>query len=195
MSGEAFEFSVDEVTCDDASSATVDDDYVLHFIAAVEFHGACVHLAHKCGVGAEEELLSGLSFCVERTAHLHTTEGAVGEETAIFASEGNALCDTLVDDVGADFSETIDVGFASTIVTTFDGVVEETIDGVAVVLIVLCGVDTTLCGDGVSAAGRILDAEVEHVEAHFAERSSGRGAGKSRTNHDDVKFTLVGGVH
>ena len=61
------------------------------------------------------------------------------------------MCYTLVDDIVAYLSQAVDIGLAGTVVTTLHGVIEQTIDRVAVVLIVLCCVDTALCSDGVSA--------------------------------------------
>ena len=88
----------------------------------------------------------------ESTAHLSTTERAVVEHTAVFASERHTLLHALVDNVVRHFSQAIHVGFASAVVTTLHGVVEKAIHRVAVVLIVLSSVDTTLSSDRVSAA-------------------------------------------
>ncbi len=75
------------------------------------------------------------------------------EGAAVFAGEGDPLGDALIDDVDADLRQAIDVGLARAEVAPFDGVVEEAVDAVAVVLIVLGGVDAALGGDGVRAAG------------------------------------------
>ena len=158
-------------------------------------HGAGVHLAHEGGIGTEQELLARLTLGIEGTAHLCATEGAVGEHTTVFAGEGYALCHALVNDIGAHLGQTIYVGFAGTIVATLHSVVEEAIYGVAVVLVVLGCVDTTLSSDGVCAAGGILDAEVLHLETHFAERGSGTGTCQTGTNDDNVEFALVLGVN
>ena len=74
MSGKAFELTVNEVTGNDTTSAAVDDYNVLHFVAAVKLYGAGVNLAHQGRVSTEQELLTGLTLCVERTAYLYTTE-------------------------------------------------------------------------------------------------------------------------
>ena len=153
MCCEAFELTGDEIACNDAACASVDDDKIEHLVACVEFDGACVHLAHERGVGAEEKLLTGLAFGVEGAAHLCTAEGAVGQHAAIFACEGHTLCHTLVDDGVGHLSETINVGFACTIVATFHRIVEETVDRVAVVLVVLGCIDTALGRNGVRTAG------------------------------------------
>ena len=41
---------------------------------------------------------------------------------------------------------------------------------VTVVLVILSSIDTNLCSDGVCTARRVLDAEVEYSETHFAQR-------------------------
>ncbi len=157
-------------------------------------YGAFLDLAVERAVGAEQELLAGLALGVECTAHLCATERTVGEQTAVFACEGHTLCHALVDDIVRHLGQTVYVGLAGTEVTALYCVVEQTVYRVAVVLIVLGCVDTTLRCDRVSAAGAVLDAEVEHVEAHLAESGGGRSAGQAGTYDDDVEVALVGGV-
>ena len=103
-------------------------------------------------VGAEQQLLAGLAAGVERARDLRAAEGAVGEQAAVLAGERHALGDALVDDVDADLGEAVDVGLAGAEVAALDRVVEEAVDAVAVVLVVLGGVDAALRGDGVRAA-------------------------------------------
>ena len=87
------------------------------------------------------------------------------------------------------------VGFASAEVTALHGIVEQTVNGVAVVLVVLGSVDTTLGGNGVCATGAILDAERLDIVTKFGEGSGSGCTGKASTNHDHGELTLVGGVH
>ena len=49
-------------------------------------------------VGAEQELLPGLAAGVKGARDLRAAEGAVREQPAVFAGEGHALRDALVDD-------------------------------------------------------------------------------------------------
>jgi hypothetical protein len=116
-------------------------------------------LAFERLVSAEQKLLSGLAAGVESARDLRAAEGAVGERSAIFARERHALGDALVDDVDADLRQAVDVGFASAEVAALHGVVEEAVDAVAVVLIVLGGVDAALRGDAVGPPGTVLKAE------------------------------------
>ena len=45
------------------------------------------------------------------------------------------------------------------------------------------------------AAGRVLYAEVIHIETHLTQRGSSAGTCQSCTHYDDVKLELVLGVH
>ena len=162
------ELAGDEIAGDDAAGLAVDDDEVEHLGARDHGDLAGVDLALEGLIGAEQKLLAGLAARVEGARNLGAAEGAVVEGAAVFAGEGDALGDALVDDVDAVLREAVDVAFASAEVAAFDGVVEEAVDAVAVVLIILGGVDAALRGDGVRAAGRILKAEALDVVAEFA---------------------------
>ena len=164
-------------------------------MAGVFLDGASRDLTLERLVGADQQLLTRLATRVERTGHLHATEGAVVEEAAVLASEGDALRDALVDDVGADLGEAVDVVLTGAVVAALDRVVEETVDGVVVVAVVLRGVDTTLRGDGVRAAGGVLVEEAVDVVTHFAERGGGGAAREAGSDDDDAQLTAVGRVH
>ena len=152
MREETLNASGDEVAGDDTTRTFLavlisDEDDVEHLVAGIHLHFALADLAAECAVGTEEQLLAGLALGVERTAHLCATEGTVVQETAVFACERNALCDTLVDDGVGHFRQTVYIRLTGTVVSTLDRIVIETIDGVAVVLVVLGCVDTTLSCD------------------------------------------------
>ncbi len=108
----AFDFAGDEVTHDDTACTSVDDNDVEHFTTVEGAYGAFLNLTVERRVSAEKELLAGLTFGVECTGNLSTTERTVGEQTAVFAGEGNALGNALVDDVVGNFGKTVNVGFA-----------------------------------------------------------------------------------
>ena len=121
-------------------------------------------------IGAEQQLLAGLAAGVERARHLRAAEGAVVEKAAVFARERHALRDALVDDVHADLRQPIDVGLARAEVAALDRVVEQPVDAVAVVLVVLGGVDAALRGDAVRAARAVLVAEALDLVAQLRQR-------------------------
>lgn len=194
VAGVGFDFARDHVANDDALGFTVNEDDVHHFSAGIHFHRAFGYFLFKCLIGTEEELLTGLTAGVEGSLELSTTEGAVVEETTVFTTEGHALSDALVNDVGGDFSETVDVGFTSAEVTTLDGVVEEAVNGVTVILIVFGSVNSALCGDRVSAAGAVLVAEALYLVPQFAKSGGGGGTSKAGTDDEDGVFALVVGV-
>ena len=126
-----------------------------------------------------QQLLAGLAARVEGARDLRAAERSVVEQAAVLARERHALRDALVDDVDAQLREPVDVGFARAVVAALDRVVEEAVDAVAVVLVVLRGVDAALRGDAVRAPRAVLDAEVEDVVAQLAERRGRRRAGQA----------------
>ena len=185
----------DEVADDDAAGATlralaVDDD-LEHLVAGELLDRPGGDLALERLVGADEELLPGLAAGVERARHLDATEGAVVEQAAVLAGERDALRDALVDDVRAHLGEAVDVGLAGAVVATLDRVVEEALDGVAVLLVVLRGVDATLRGDRVRAARGVLEAERLHVVAGLAEGRGGGATGEPGADDDDRHLATV----
>ena len=149
----------DEVAGDDAAGLAVDDDELEHLVPGELLDRAGGDLALERLVGADEQLLAGLAAGVEGARHLHATERAVVEQAAVLAGERHALRDALVDDVRADLGQPVDVGLPGAVVAALDRVVEEAVDGVAVLLVVLRGVDAALRRDGVRAARAVLEAE------------------------------------
>ena len=194
VAGVAFDLAGDEVADDDAARLAVDQHQVEHFAPGKQLDLPLVHLPHQRLIGAEQELLARLSAGVERARHLRAAERAVVEQPAVFARERHALRDALVDDVDAQLRQPVDVRLARAVVAALDRVVEQAVDAVAVVLVVLRGVDAALRGDAVRAPRAVLDAEVDDVVAEFAERGGGRRAGQAGADHDDRVLPLVGRV-
>ena len=64
----------DQVTRNNAASASAGDDQLEHLVADELLHGASGHLTFQRLVGADEQLLTGLATRVERAGHLHATE-------------------------------------------------------------------------------------------------------------------------
>jgi hypothetical protein len=117
--------------------------------------------------------LAGLTARVERSAHLGATKAPVGQLTAVFARERHAEGGAVIDDVDRALRQPMDVRFAGAKVAAFDGVVEQPKDAVAVILVVLGGVDATLRGDAVRTPWRILEAEAIDVVAELGHRRCG----------------------
>jgi hypothetical protein len=131
--------------------------------------GLAFDLAHQRLIRTEEQLLAGLAARVERPRHLRAAKRSVVELAAVLTRERHTLRNTLVDDVDAQLRQPVDVGLACAVVAAFDGVVEQPLHAVAVVLIVLRGVDAALRRDAVRAPGAVLDAEAQDVVAQFTE--------------------------
>jgi hypothetical protein len=189
-----FDLPRHHVASHDAASRAVDDDELQHLVAWEALHRSGAHLTCERLVGAEQKLLSGLAASVERAGHLRATERPVVEQAAVLASEGHALRHALVDDVHRHLGEAVHVALAGAEVTALHRVVEETVDAVAVVLVVLRGVDAALGSDAVGAARAVLVTERQHVVAHLAER---RGAGttcETGADDDDRVLPAVGRI-
>ena len=174
----------DEVAHHHAPGAAVDDDELQHLVPGIHLDGAAPDLSFEGLIGAEQQLLAGLTAGVEGARDLHTAEGPVVQHAAVLAGEGHALCHALVDDFDADLGESIDVGLARAVVAAFDCVVEQPVDAVAVVAVVLGRIDAALCGDAVRPARAVFVAEVLDVVTTFAQRRRGRRAGKPGANDD-----------
>ena len=192
---EALQLASHKVLGDDAASSAVNNHYILHLIAGEQLHLASLNFLTQRRISTEKQLLTCLTLRIERTAYLSTTERTVCQHAAILTSKGYTLCHALVDDVVRHLCQTIDVGFASTIVTAFHCIIEEAINRVAIVLIVLGCIDTTLSCDRVSATGRVLNAEVIYIEAHLGKGSGSTCSSKTCADHDDVELQLVLRVH
>ncbi len=152
------------------------------------------HLAFESLVSAEKKLLACLTACVEGSRDLRATEGTVGQSSAVFPGEGNSLRYALVDDLNADLGQPINVGFARAEIATLYRVVEKAVDAVAIVLVILGGVDSALRRDRVCPARRILEAETAHFVAEFAESSGCGSTGQSGADNDNGVTALIGRI-
>jgi hypothetical protein len=185
----------DEVADHDPAGATVHHHELEHLGAGELLHGARRHLAREGLVRAEEELLPRLTARVERSRDEGAAEGPVREDAAVLSREGDALRGALVDDVHRELGQPVDVALPRPEVAAFHGVVEEPHHRVAVVLVVLRGVDTALGGDRVRSSRAVLEAEGEDVVAELAEGGGRGAAGEPGPHHDEPVLPLVGGVH
>ena len=167
---------------------------VEHFGAGKHFHRACGNLVTEAGVGTEKQLLASLSAGVEGARHLSTAERAVVEQAAVFAGEGNALSNALVDDVYTDFSQAMHIGLTGAEVAALDGVVEKAVNAVTVILVIFCGIDATLRGDRVRTARAVLEAEAFHIVTLLGEGCRCRSTGKAGSDNDELELPLVGGT-
>ena len=169
-----------QVAHDDAGALAVDDHDVDQLHAVVQLDVAEADLAGELLVDAEQQLLAGLAACVERAGHLGAAERAVVEQAAVLAGEGHALGGALVDDVHRLLGQPVDVGLTAAEVAALDRVVEEALDRVAVVVVVLGGVDAALGGDRVGPARRVVEGEHLHLVAQLGERGRGRRRRRGR---------------
>ena len=77
--GETLELARHKVLGDDTACAlhtvlVLDEDHVMHLIAVVALHLAELDLAVERRIGAEQQLLAGLTLGIESSAHLGAAE-------------------------------------------------------------------------------------------------------------------------
>ena len=187
----ALELAGDQVARHDAARLPVGNDEVEHLAAGEQRDVAGVDLPQHRLIGAEQQLLARLAAGVERSRHLRAAERSVVEQAAVLAGERHARRDALVDDVDAQLREPVDVRFARAIVAALDRVVEEAVDAVAVVPVVLGGVDAALGGDAVRAPRAVENAEQLDAVALLAEGGGGRRARQAGADDDDFVLAAV----
>src|SRR5438045_514771 len=134
-------------------------------------------------VCTEEKLLTGLAARIKGSRHLCSAKGAIGQQTAVFPCKRHPLLDTMIDDQIADFCEPINIRFAGTKIATFDGVVEQTENTIAIVLVILRGIDSALSGNAMGAAWAILITEAFHVVTQLAQCGSRGGTRKAAADY------------
>src|SRR5262252_2648801 len=189
-----FDFARHQVARDDPFGVAVDQNYVEHLGPRIHLHRAGVNLAAQRLVRAEQQLLPRLSARVKRSRDLRAAERTVVQQPAVFARERHALRHALVDDVNADLGQAVDVGFTRAEVAALDRVVKQAVDRVAVVAVILPGVDAALSGARVRAARAVLETKGLDVVAEFAQRGSRRSARQAGAEDDDVEFAFIGRV-
>ena len=108
-----------------------------------------------------------------------------------YSRERHALLGALIDDEIADFGQPVNVPFARTEIAPFDRVVKQSKNAIAVVLVILGGIDPALRRNGMGATRRILITKTFHPITKLAQSGRGRSAGQSRTDHNDLKFAAI----
>ena len=139
-------------------------------------------------------MLAGLTACVESSRYLGAPEAPVRQIPGIFTGERDALGDALVDDVDADLGEPVDIAFARAEVAAFDRVVEQAVHAIAVVLVILGGIDPALGGNAVGAAWAVLNTERFDVVTELTKGGCRRGSSQTGADDDDVVFPFVGRI-
>ena len=100
----------------------------------------------------------------------------------------------MIDNVVADLGQTVNIGLSRSEVTAFYGVVKQTPDAIAVVRIILGGIDASLGGDTVRTAGTVLYAERLDVIAQFGQRCRRGTTGQTGSDHNDFELSLIGRI-
>jgi hypothetical protein len=97
----------------------------------------------------------------------------------------------MIDDRGAYFCQPVNVCLPRPEIAPFDGVIEKAIHAVAIVLVVLGGIDSALGRDAVRPARAVLIAEALHVVTLFSQGGGGRSPGEARAHDNNFKLPSI----
>src|ERR1700722_14545149 len=132
----------EQVANDNPFGVTVYYDDVQKLGSRKHFHAAGSDLMGESLVGAQQQRLAGLASSVKSSRYLRPTKRTIGQHPAVFPGKRDSLGHALVNDIHADFGQSIDIRFSGTEIATFDRVVKQAINPITVVLIILSGVNT-----------------------------------------------------
>ena len=160
------------------------DQHQLHQIAAgQQVNPARLHLPQQGLHGAVQQLLARLPPGIKGATHQCAAKTAVGQGAAVLAGEGHPLGHALVDDRRAQLGQTKTSGLPGPEITSLDGVAKQAGDAVAVVGVILGGVDAPLGRHRVGPPGAVVICDQAHHVALFCQRS-GRRSPRQATAHD-----------
>ena len=186
-----FDFPRDQTPRDNSLGVPVDQNEIEHLRLRKHLDVAGRDLAAKRLISAQKKLLPGLPARIKRSRDLRSAKRSVGQQSAVFPRKRHALFDAVIDDQIADFRETINIRLPRAKIAAFDRVVEQTENAVAVVLIILCGIDSALGGDAMRAAWAVLIAEAFHVVSELAQGGCRGSARQAASDNDDLKFPAI----
>src|SRR5258707_15835915 len=158
-----------QVSRHNAACSSIDDHNLEQLPSDMHCHCACCRLLFQGLISPEQQLLSGLASRVKCSLDLHAAKRSSIEKSAIFPGKRHALGDALVDDIEADLGESIHVGLARAEVAAFDCVLKQAENAVAVVAIVLGGINPPLGCDRVGTRRGVMIGKPWYPEPWRAE--------------------------
>ena len=72
-----FQFTIHQVAADNAPGFIIHHYHIQHFVAGIHGYIAKCHLSFKSLVGTNQQLLTGLSGCIESAFYLCSPKGTV----------------------------------------------------------------------------------------------------------------------
>ena len=185
-----FEGTGEQMAADDAPGNPLHRDQLEHVPPGEELHLACGHLAHQGLVGPIEQLLAGLTAGVKGAAHQGAAKVAVGQGAAVLPGEGHTLRHALVDDAATDFGEAVAAGLPGPKVAALERVGKEPLDAVAIVGVILRGVDAALGCHRMGPAGTVVEGDQLHPVALLRQGGRRRGPGQATAHHQHLELAL-----
>ena len=162
-------FSGNDISYNNTPCLAINEDQVQDFQTRIHRNVGETHLPALCLVGAQKQLLTGLSPGIKCSGDECSTERTIVEHPSIFSCKGNTLGNTLVNDIVTYFRQSVHICLSGPVVTTFYCIVEQTVDTVAIIGIVFCCIDTALGSNTVCSSWTVLVTEGFYLKAHFGE--------------------------
>src|SRR5258708_18605463 len=188
----ALDLAVHEVPGHNAARSAIDDHNIEQLPPDMHCHRTRGYLLFQCLISPEQELLSGLTSRVKRSLDLYPAKRSRIKQSTIFSGKRHALGDALVNDVQADLGETIYVGLTGAEVAALYRVLKQAENAVAVVTVILSGINPPLSRDRVCAARSVMIGKAVHVVALLAESGSSCGSSQARAYNDNRVFPAIG---
>src|SRR5687767_14651388 len=87
------------------------------------------------------------------------------------------------------------VRFTRAVIASFDRIVKKAVNTVAIVLVILRGVDAALRGDRVRAAGAVLEAKNFHFVTEFRKTGGSGRTGEPGADNENFYTAFIGRVY
>ena len=191
MCSVSFNFSGNKVASYYSACPAVDHNKVKHLPAGEHFYISFFDLPVQRWITAEKALLSGLSLGVEGPWHLYASKRACVECPSIVAGKRNTKGSKMIDHLVAHLGRPVYIGFTCTVVTPFYHIIKEPESRITVVLVILCGIYSSLCSYRVSPARRILVTEILHAISKLAQSWSSSCPWKTCSDDNNLYFLFV----
>src|SRR5258708_9653951 len=138
------DLAIHQVPCHNTACSAGDDHKVEQLASNVHCHRTRGYLLLQRLISPEQRLLSGLTWSIKCSLTLYAAKRSRIQKSAIFPGKRHALSNALVNDIEADLGEPIHVGLSGAEVAPLYCVLKQAENAVAVVSIVLSGINPSL---------------------------------------------------
>ncbi len=169
MSTVSFNFAIDQISGNDPSGFSIDQNQIHHFVAIVHFYFSTTDLTIHGRIGPQQQLLSGLAFGVKSSGYQNTPKRTIVQQASVVPGKGNTLSNTLINDIGRNLRQAINIGFSGSVIPPLDGIVKKSVGRIAIPFIVFCGFDPYLGSNRMRHSRIILKTKSLYIIAQLSQ--------------------------